>query len=94
MQTVDRFLEKHHWHPQQVQDFMPLAMTMGCAMYCSGLDADGNPIEVRRGLAERREQRDVLRRKENGTPRPKGQGASRKPFRKPLGRKTEKPTGK
>ena len=94
MQTVDRFLEKHHWQPQQVQDFMPLAMTMGCAMYCSGLDADGNPIEVRRGLAERREQRDVLRRKENGTPRPRGQGASRKPFRKPFGRKTEKPTGK
>lgn len=65
MQTVDRFLDERNWQPQQVQDFMPLAMTMGCAMYCSGEDADGNPIEVHRGLAERRDQRDVLHRKKD-----------------------------
>ena len=66
MQTVDRFLEERNWQPQQVQDYMPLAMTMGCAMYCSGLDADGNHlIDVKRGLAERREQRDVLHRKKD-----------------------------
>ena len=68
MRVVDRFLEENHWSPQQVQDFMPLAMTMGCAMYCSGLDAEGHPIEVHRGLAERRGQRDVLHRKHGGPP--------------------------
>ncbi len=65
MREVDEFLTRNHWSPRQVQDFMPLAMTMGCAMYCSGEDEAGNPIEVQRGLAERREQRDVLRRRRN-----------------------------
>lgn len=62
MKVVDEYLEKYHWSPQQVQDFMPLAMTMGCAMYCAGIAPDGTPIEVSKGLAERRDQRDLLRR--------------------------------
>jgi len=69
MKTVDDFLDRHHWSPQQVQDFMPLAMTMGCAMYCSGTDPEGHPIAVRRGLAERRDQREVLRRKRELSPK-------------------------
>ncbi len=62
MKIVDDYLTENNWSPQQVQDFMPLAMTMGCAMYCSGVTPEGRPIEVNRGLAERRSQRDVLKR--------------------------------
>ena len=86
MRVVDRFLEENHWSPQQVQDFMPLAMTMGCAMYCSGLDAEGHPIEVHRGLAERRGQRDVLHRKHGGPPDRRGKPPFAGPKRKKPGR--------
>ena len=63
MKVVDAYLEKNHWSPQQVQDFMPLAMTMGAAMYCSETAPDGTPIPVQKGLAERRAQRDLLRKR-------------------------------
>lgn len=63
MKVVDDFLRENHWSPQQVQDFIPLAMTMGCAMYCAEITPDGTPIEVNKGLAERRSQRNMLRRK-------------------------------
>ncbi|MBR2427974.1 MAG: YgiQ family radical SAM protein [Lentisphaeria bacterium] len=66
MKVVDDYLEKHHWSPQQVQDYIPLPMTIGAAMYYAGTDTDGNPIEVNRGLKERREQRNMLRRKRSG----------------------------
>ena len=63
MKTVDDFLNKHHWSLQQVQDYIPLPMTMGCAMYYTGKAPDGTPIEVNRGLAERREQIHVLKKR-------------------------------
>ncbi|MBR2344344.1 MAG: YgiQ family radical SAM protein [Lentisphaeria bacterium] len=63
MKTVDDFLNKHHWSLQQVQDYIPLPMTMGAAMYYTGKDASGNPIEVNRGLAERRAQIHVLKKR-------------------------------
>lgn len=66
MKTVDDYLAANHWSPQQVQDFIPLPMTMGAAMYCSGVDPDGNPIEVNRGLKERRTQLKMLKRKRSG----------------------------
>ena len=62
MKVVDDYLAKYHWTPQQVQDFIPLAMTMGCAMYYCGVTPDGKPIQVNKGLAERRDQRNMLRR--------------------------------
>ena len=62
MRVVDGYLAKYHWSPKQVQDFIPLAMTMGCAMYCAEMTPDGQPIRVNKGLAERRGQRDMLRR--------------------------------
>jgi len=78
MRVVDDYLAKFHWSPQQVQDFIPLPMTMGAAMYCSGTEPDGTPIEVNRGLAERRVQRNMLRRKRNGPPEGKnGDGRPR-----------------
>ena len=61
MKVVDDYLEREHWHLRQVQDFIPLPMTMGCAMYCAEETSDGTPITVNRGLSERRQQRDMLR---------------------------------
>lgn len=61
MQTVQDYLAKSRWNPRQVQDFIPLPMTMGCAMYCAEIDENGNPIVVNKGLAERRNQREMLR---------------------------------
>ena len=72
MQVVDDFLNKHHWSLQQVQDYIPLPMTMGGAMYYCGKDSAGNPIPVNRGLAERRPQIEVLKRRRTGPPRSKG----------------------
>jgi len=65
MRVVDKYLAKSNWNVQQVQDFIPLAMTMGCAMYCAECAPDGSPIEVNKGLAERRTQRDMLRKNDN-----------------------------
>jgi uncharacterized radical SAM protein YgiQ len=62
MRVVDEFLAAHNWSPQQAQDYIPLPMTMGAAMYVCGCDADGNPVEVNRGLRERRTQLKMLKR--------------------------------
>ena len=66
MKVVDDFLSSYNWSPQQVQDYIPLPMTMGAAMYCAGKAPDGSEIQVNRGLAERRPQRNMLRRKRDG----------------------------
>ena len=71
MKVVDDFLASHNWSPQQAQDYIPLPLTMGAAMYYSGETADGTPIEVHRGLAERRTQLKMLKR--DRTFRPKGE---------------------
>ncbi len=63
MQEVDDFLNMQNWSPQQVQDFIPLPMTMGAAMYYSGKDFNYNEIKVNRGLKERRPQIEVLKKK-------------------------------
>ena len=67
MKTVDDFLNKHNWSPQQVQDYIPLPMTIGGVMYYTGLAPDGSPIEVNRGLAERRPQINMLKKKRHGS---------------------------
>lgn len=64
MKVVDDFLERRHWSPQQVQDYIPLPMTMGAAMYCSGRNPyTGEELEVNRGLRERRTQIHMLKKK-------------------------------
>ncbi len=62
MEVVDKYLAKSSWSLQQVQDFIPLPMTMGSAMYCAEVAPDGSPIQVNKGLAERRGQREVLKK--------------------------------
>ena len=66
MQVVDDFLSSHNWNPQQVQDYIPLPMTMAAAMYYTGKAPDGEAIQVNRGLKERRPQIEVLKRKPIG----------------------------
>jgi len=66
MKTVDEFLNHHNWSPQQVQDYIPLPMTMGAAMYYCGKTPEGEDIQVNRGLAERRPQMDVLKKQRRG----------------------------
>lgn len=68
MRVVEEFLDRRHWSLQQVQDYIPLPMTMGAAMYCCGKDPSGNPIPVNRGLAERRPQIEALKKRRSGPP--------------------------
>ena len=54
-------LEKRGIHPEQVQDFIPLPMTISSAMYYSEKDPfTGNQLYVARSLSERRMQRALL----------------------------------
>lgn len=78
MQTVDDFLNRHNWSPQQVQDYIPLPMTMGAAMYYTGKDATGNSIQVNRGLKARRPQLNSLKRRRRGDKRQSGYPKKRK----------------
>ena len=78
MKTVDDFLNKHHWSLQQVQDYIPLPMTMGAAMYYTGKAPDGTEIEVNRGLAERRPQIQVLKKDRSRRNHPGGNPKGKK----------------
>ena len=54
-------LEKRHIHPQQVQDFIPLPMTISGAMYYTQKDpATGEAVYVAKDIRERRMQRALL----------------------------------
>lgn len=91
MGAVEKFVRKENWKLQQVQDYIPLPMTVAAAMYYTGLDyQSGKPIEVVRGLAERREQMRQLRPHQSG---PKTKKAHAKPSGKP-GRKPHRPQKK
>jgi uncharacterized radical SAM protein YgiQ len=62
MAAVEEFLRKENWNLQQVQDFIPLPMTVAAAMYVTGLDIDsGEPIQVMRHAGERERQKRALR---------------------------------
>ncbi len=61
--VIDRFLSKSNWSLQQVQDFIPLPMTIASAMYYESLDYNNNPIKVNKGLKERRFQLNILKKK-------------------------------
>jgi len=61
MQSVGKFLSKEKWNLQQVQDYIPLPMTMATAMYVAGTDASGNPLYVAKNAGERERQKRILR---------------------------------
>ena len=68
MEKVDQFLSKTRWSLQQVQDFIPLPMTIASAMYHECLDDKANPIKVNKGLKARRHQVNILKKKRHGKP--------------------------
>ncbi|MFA5143068.1 MAG: YgiQ family radical SAM protein [Candidatus Omnitrophota bacterium] len=54
-------LAKKHIHPEQIQDFIPLPMTISASMYYTGKDPiTGKTIYVPRGLRERKLQRALM----------------------------------
>jgi uncharacterized radical SAM protein YgiQ len=57
---LTEYLVSRHWHPRQVQDFVPVPLTMSTAMYVSGTDSRGKNIYVPRGRAEKRLQAALL----------------------------------
>jgi uncharacterized radical SAM protein YgiQ len=63
IKKIDSFLAQSKWSLQQVQDFIPLPMTIASAMYYEGLDFKLNSIKVNRGLKERRPQLKKLKKK-------------------------------
>lgn len=62
MARVTAYLQAEGRVLEQVQDFIPLPMTAGAAMYVTGRDYEtGRPIPVARGAADRRRQVRALR---------------------------------
>ena len=62
MEKVDKFLSKTRWSLQQVQDFIPLPMTIASAMYYECLDYNGHSIKVNKGLNARKYQLKLLKK--------------------------------
>ncbi len=68
---------------EQIQEFTPTPGSLATAMYYTGLDLDGQPIEVARTDRERRSGREELQKpqhkQQTGSPKPQG----RPPYRGP-----------
>ena len=52
LKLIEYLLSKS-WRPRQVQDFIPIPLTLSAAMYVSGIDAKGRKIYVPRGRREK-----------------------------------------
>jgi uncharacterized radical SAM protein YgiQ len=51
---LTEYLVRRHWRPRQVQDFVPVPLTLSTAMFVSGRDAKERSIHIPRGRAEKR----------------------------------------
>jgi len=58
--VLTEYLVERSWCPQQVQDFIPVPLTLSAAMYVSGIDSKGRQIYVPRGRNEKRLQLALL----------------------------------
>jgi uncharacterized radical SAM protein YgiQ len=58
--ALTEYLISRSWRPRQVQDFVPIPLTLSAAMYVSGRDAKKRKIHVPRGRAEKRLQAALL----------------------------------
>ena len=56
MAELRTYLKEQHLRSEQVQDFIPLPMTLACAMFYAGRGLDGKTIPVARGSAKLRQQ--------------------------------------
>lgn len=62
------YLSSKHMRPEQVQDFMPLPMTLSTCMYCTGKHPmTGEPIMTVKTHKERQYQRELVQPKRTGT---------------------------
>jgi uncharacterized radical SAM protein YgiQ len=57
---LTEYLVQRRWRPRQVQDFVPVPLTMSTAMFVSEKDCGGKKIYVPRGRAEKRLQAALL----------------------------------
>jgi uncharacterized radical SAM protein YgiQ len=57
---LTEYLVGRSWQPRQVQDFVPVPLTLSTAMYVAGQDARGRQIHVPRGRREKRLQAALL----------------------------------
>lgn len=59
--NMARYLSSKHIHPEQIQDFIPLPMTVsGCMYYTGKHPFTGEEVYVPKGIKERRRQRTVI----------------------------------
>ncbi len=60
------YLSAHRMHPEQVQDFMPLPMTLSTCMYYTGKHPfTGEPVVTAKTYKERQFQREVVQPRQN-----------------------------
>ncbi len=57
---LTEYLVGRSWHPRQVQDFVPVPLSLSTAMYVAGTDSRGKRIYVPRGRSEKRLQAALL----------------------------------
>ncbi|HOQ04291.1 MAG TPA: YgiQ family radical SAM protein [Anaerohalosphaeraceae bacterium] len=48
------YLIRRNWKPRQVQDFVPIPLTLSTAMFVSGCSPQGKPIPIPKGLREKK----------------------------------------
>lgn len=66
--AIRALIERFHLAHQQIQEFTPTPGTLATAMFHTGLDLDGNPLEVARAVVQRKAGRRVIQ----GSDRPRG----------------------
>ncbi|MBN2593401.1 MAG: YgiQ family radical SAM protein [Sedimentisphaerales bacterium] len=57
---LTEYLVSRSWRPQQVQDFVPIPLTLSTAMYVAGIDTVKKPIHIPRSRREKRLQAALL----------------------------------
>lgn len=58
--ALTEYLVSRSWRPRQVQDFVPIPLTLSTAMYAAGADSRGRRIYVPRGRRDKRLQAALL----------------------------------
>ena len=58
--ALTEYLVSRSWRPRQVQDFVPIPLTLSTAMYVAGADSRGRKIYVPRGRKDKRLQAALL----------------------------------
>jgi uncharacterized radical SAM protein YgiQ len=70
--AIAELVRSRHLAHEQIQEFTPTPATLATAMYATGLDPGGRPLDVPRGDAERREGRRRIQGRAPGGTRRRG----------------------